>query len=414
MRKSIHIICTIIIIFIANQLFAQINTDSLFMVAIEQSRAEDYDNAIINAKKVLEIHPDRADVAVFIANVYAWDRNYNLAKFYINSAYDLQPLSEPLYDSWLNILLWNAEYQQVLRTANVAEENRYPNKYNLMYKRLIAYKYLNEFDAAADMFKDGKNEDLLDSAQINGLARELILKSKTHTATAYYSVDFFDNNDPKPQHLAYLDYSFKIKKNTLIFRLNYANRYDDYGLQLEADYYQLLKKSKYLYFNYGASIYNDLFPKHRAGAEFYFPLKRNFEASIGARYMNFPNNNVYTITGHISKYVSYYWIALRPYYTFQEQGNSISLVANARRYGKSTLSYWGIELGYGNSPDERYILDPSGDYFNLNSYRIKLEKDFMVGKADDLKISFGYSYEETAKSLFRARYTVEIIYKHRL
>jgi len=401
-------------IFCANNLLAQINTDSLFMVAIEQSRTDDYDNAIINAKKVLEIHPDRADVAVFIANVYAWDRNYNLAKFYINSAYDLQAISEPLYDSWLNILLWNSEYKQVLRTANTAEENRYPNKYNILLKRLIAYKYLNEYDAAADLFKNGQNKELMDSTHINYLARELILKSKKHTATAYYSVDLFDQNDPKPQHLAYLDYSFKIKKNTLIFRANYAHRYHEDGLQLEADYYQLLKKSKYLYFNYGASVYNELFPKHRAAFEFYTPLKKAFEASIGARYIYFPDNNIYTITGHISKYIGSYWLALRPYYTFQESGNSVSLVANARRYGKTTLSYWGLELGYGNSPDERYILDPDGDYFNLNSYRIKLEKNIMVGKADDLKISFGYTYEETFKSKFRPRYTIEIIYKHRL
>lgn len=415
MRKYIHIISTIIIVFIANNIFAQINTDSLFMVAIEQSRAEDYDNAIINARKVLEIHPDRADVAVFIANVYSWDRNYNLAKFYINSAYDLKPESEILYDSWLNILLWNAEYDQVLRTANTAEKNRYKNKYNLALKRLIAYKYLNDFDAAADMFKDGKNEELLDSLHINSLARELIIKSKTHTISAYYAIDLFDNNDPKPQHLAYIDYAFPIKKkNTLIFRLNYANRYDENALLLEADYYQILKKSKYLYFNYGASIYNNLFPKHRAAAEFYFPLKRHFEASVGARYMYFPSNNVFTLTGHISKYAGYYWIALRPYFTYQDAGNSFSFVANVRRYGKTTLSYWGLELGYGNSPDERYILDPSGDYFNLNSYRVKLEKNFMVGKTDDLRVSFGYSYEETVKSLFRSRYTIEIIYKHRL
>lgn len=414
MRKSIHIISAIIVVFIANQLFAQTNTDSLFMVAIEQSRAEDYNSAIVNAKKVLEIHPDRADVAVFIANVYAWDRNYNLAKFYINTAYDLKPRSEILYDSWLNIVLWNAEYEQVLRTADIAEENKYPNRYNVLLKRLIAYKYLNQFDAAADLFKDGKNKDLIDSTHIKSLARELILKSKKHTATFYYSIDFFNNNDPKPQHLAYIDYSFRIKKNTLVFRLNYANRFNENGLQLEADYYQLLKKSKYLYFNYGASIYNDLFPKHRAGAEFYFPLKRNFEASVGARYLNFPDINVYTLTGHISKYVSYYWIAFRPYFSYQKNSNSISLVANARRYGKTTLSYWGIELGYGNSPDERYILDPSGDYFNLDSYRIKLEKNIMIGKADDLKVSFGFAYEETVKDQFRPRYTIEIIYKHRL
>lgn len=395
------------------QLFSQINSDSIFDVAIKHARNAEYDKAIQNANKVLEIHPDRADVDVFIANVYAWKGKTDSAKIYVKKAYELEPVNDELYDSWLNVLLWNAEYEELLKTIDLAIENEYDDNYNVTLKRLYAYKYLGEYGKGVALF-DNKNQKLLDSTRINSMYREMLIKNSRNALSAFYSMDFFNDGFTSPQHLAYIDYAFKIKRNTLIFRLNYANRFNENGLQLEADYYHQLKKGKYLYFNYGASIYNDLFPKHRAGVEFYFPLKKHFEASIGARYMYFTGNHVPILTGHLGKYLNSYWFSIRPYYTIQDIGNSISFVANARKYGKISMSYWGIELGFGNSPDERYILDPSAEFFRYSSYRIKFERNTMIGKANELKLSFGYAYEETAKSVFRNKFTLEIIYKHRL
>ena len=395
------------------QLFSQINSDSIFDVAIKNARNAEYNKAILNANKVLDIHPDRADVDVFIANVYAWKGKTDSAKIYVKKAYELQPVNEELYDSWLNVLLWNAEYEELLKTIDLAVKNEYDDNYNITLKRLYAYKYLGEYEKGVALFEN-KNQKLLDSTKINSIYREMLIKNSRNALSALYSMDFFTDGITSPQHLAYVDYAFKIKRNTLIFRLNYANRFNENGLQLEADYYHQLKKGRYLYFNYGASIYNNLFPKHRAGLEFYFPLKNHFEASIGARYMYFTGNHVPIITGHLGKYLNSYWFSLRPYFTIQDIGNSISFVANARKYGKLSMSYWGLELGFGNSPDERYILDPSAEFFRLSSYRIKLERNIMIGKANELKFSFGYAYEETAKSVYRNKFTIEIIYKHRL
>lgn len=388
--------------------------DSIYLLAKKEVKLGNYTTGIGHAKSVLEIFPERNEVILLIANSYAWQSKYDSAKIYIAEAYENDPKNPSLYDTWLNTLLWNSEYNEVLIKANLAEENDYSNQYNLALKRLYSYNDLVEYDSAISLFETKENKVLLDSTPLFNVYRDVLIKSKKNTITGYYSIDLYDDNNPNPQHLAYIDYGFKIKKHSLIFRLNYANRFHTNGLQLEADYYHVLKKAKYFYFNYGISILNDVFPQHRAGAEYYFPLSKRFEASFGARYMYFSNKHVPILTAHVSTYVNKLWFAIRPFYTFDENGNSISLIGNVRLFGDISYSYWGIELAYGNSPDERYLLNPTGDYFTLNSYRVKLEKSLMVTATNDLKISFGFAYEETAKSVFRNRYTIELIYKHRL
>jgi YaiO family outer membrane protein len=415
MNKLKHIGIILGLLTLISNISAQkINTDSLFRIAINQAKSSQYIKAISTAKQVKEILPERDDISIFIANVYAWKGDYDSAKVFINHAYEQNPKSQELYDSWLNILLWNSEYEKLLTTADLAVKNDYKNHYNLTLKKLYAYKYLGEYGKGVDMFANGQNSQLLDSSKIHNVYRDMLLKHHKNTITAYYSIDLFDHNNPSPQHLAFIDYAFKIKKNTLVPRINYANRYAINGLQLEVDYYHLLKKGKYLYFNYGASVLNNLFPKHRAGAEFYFPLPAHFEASVGLRYMYFTDNHVFTLTGHIAKYIQSFWLSFRPYYSIAKAGNTFSTVINARKYAKNPLNFWGLELGYGNSPDDRYLVDPTGARYRLTSYRAKLEKNLMVGEKDDLRLSLGYTYEETLENTYRNRYTIEIIFKHRL
>jgi YaiO family outer membrane protein len=390
-----------------------VNTDSIFQVAIDLAKEKKYDKSIETAKTVLGHHPDRVDVLVFIANDFAWNSEFDSAKVYINKAYKKDPKNQELYDSWLNILLWNAEYEEVIRKADLAEDHKYTNKDNLTLKRLYAYNNLDRYDSAAALFDNGKNQKLLDSAAINSLYEDVLIKSKKNIVSGYYTVDFFQGNDPTPHHLAYVDYGTKINRNTLIFRLNYANRYNLNGALIEADYYHLLSGKRYFYFNYGFAVTKDLFPRHRAGIEYYFPLPNKFEGSIGARYIYFTNTGVFILTGHLAKSIDKKWFALRPFISFEQSGNYISLIGQARLIGHNPFVYWGVELAYGNSPDDRYFLDPAGTYFNLNAYRIKFEKSVMITKTDDLKFALGFAYEEYQKDLFRQRYTLEITYKLR-
>jgi len=389
------------------------NMDSIFNVAIVSAREKKYDKARRNADIVLKAFPDRADVLIFKANIDAWESKFDSANVKLDKAYQLDPESKELYDSWMNVELWDQEYQKLLDKADLAEDYKYPDKENLTLKRVYAYKGLMEYDSAISILEREENQYLLDSSSIKYLYDEMIMKSKRNFITAYYAIDLFENNNPDPQHLAYLDYGVRINKNTLVLRLNWANRFNKTGLQAEADFYLKLPKSQYMYFNYGFALTNDLFPRHRAGVEYYFPLKKNFEGSVGARYLHFTDNQVFVLTGHVGKNINKLWLSLRPYFSFQKSGNYLSLVGNARLFGDNRLNFWGVELGYGNSPDERYVLDPDGNYFNYNSYRIKLEKGFKIGKASDLRLGASYTYEEIQQNVFRSRITFEVIYKYR-
>ncbi len=400
-----------IIISTSINIAAQTNIDSLFSVAIKNSQEKNYELAIEKAKLVIDLDSSRNDVRLFIANAYAWNNDYASSKQYISKVYADNPLNNELYDTWLNVLLWNKEYSALLKTIDTAQTNGYNNQYNITLKKALAYQGLKQYNAGINYLN--QNSSLLDSSAINYIYLELKKSSSKNTITGYYALDFFDKNSPTPQHLAYIDYGIAKSRNIFIFRLNYANRFNLEDFQPEADLYHIFKNNHYLYANYGFGIKNDLFPQHRFGIEYFFPFGDAYETSLGAKYFIYQNSKATVLTGHIGKYLSNTWLSLRPYYTLQEGSNAFAALFNARMYANNQISYTGIELGYGNSPDDRFVYSQPGETIWLSAYKIKLERNIAIKQSNELRLGVGYVYEEISKDSFRNRYLFEIIFKHR-
>jgi hypothetical protein len=85
-----------------------------------------------------------------------------------------------------------------------------------------------------------------------------------------------------------------------------------------------------------------------------------------------------------------------------------------RYYQKNPINYYGIELLYGNSPDERYSAFQSTEQLLLTNYKIKLEKNTALFHYHELKLSVAYAYEEFALNSFRNRLTLEALIKIRI
>jgi YaiO family outer membrane protein len=389
----------------------QVNTDSIFNSAIINARQGNYDEALEEAGSVLKIYPDRTDILVFVANVYAWKGDYASALNQVEQAYQLNDSSSGLYNTWLNILLWSKDYENVIKIANQAKQNSYTDDYNLVLKKSLAYKALERYDNGIELIDSYDN--FLDSSAIKNLYNEMLLLNKKKAVSFYYSLSLYDDNDIQPQHLAYVDYSFKVKRQTFIPRLNYAYRFDQSDFQIESDFYQILNNGQYLYANFGVGVLNELFPKYRAGFEYYFPIAKSMEASLGGRYLNSDDYDVVILTGHLSKYFHRVWLSVRPYYVLQETKNTFTYVFNARYYEPNPLNYWGIEFLYGNSPDENFSLLQSSDVYLLKNYRVKIEKNCAVLKFGEIKLTAAYSYEEFQADLFRNKFTLEVLLKHR-
>jgi YaiO family outer membrane protein len=379
--------------------------------AINSNKYKQYQLAIENAKKKLSSNPESGDLIILIANNYAWQDKTDSALLYIQKAQQIKYYNNEMFDSWLNILLWSHQYNNLIEVINTAKKYHYSDNENLLRKNLIACTELKNYNEGIKLAESADNKELIKIEDISYLYNNLLMKRNTNVISAFYSLDFFDSY--APQHLASLGYSFQVDKHTLAIRSNYAKRFGSNDMQLESDFYFQLKNKSYMYFNYGYAFNSSLFPKHRIGYEYYISLKHKMETSLGARYLSYINSKVYILTGHLEKYMGRNWLAFRPFYVIQKNARSFTLLGNYRFYGKDPLNFWGIELGYGNSPDDSYANIQNATYKDLKAYKAKLEKNFVFSRISDIKIGIGYSREEFKSDKFRNRYLIELGYKFR-
>jgi len=394
---------------------AQINTDSIFDRAINLAKNQSYAPAIADAKEALKYDSKRGDIMVFIANVYSWQVKNDSALIYIKQAQKANYKQNDFYEAWTNVLLRSKKYVELLISCDEALKNNYLNTEDILQKKMIAYDALKRYNTGIELIELPQNKKYLESKSIDNLYSTLLSKRNTNVISAYYTLDMFDSGFG-PQHLASLGHSFDVDGHNLGLRLNYANRFGFNDVQLETDFYLKLRNKQYMYLNYGYAFKATLFPIHRAGLEYYFPLPNKFEASIGGRYLDYANSDVFIATGHLGKYLAKSWFGIRPFYVYKNPINnqSFSLIANYRIFSKTELDYWGFELGFGNSPDDIYSTSQNG-FNQLKAYKVKLEKNLMLNRIYDLHLGLGYSREEYGTAIqFRNRFTAELGYKIRL
>jgi YaiO family outer membrane protein len=402
-----------ILIFCSVQIInAQQNTDSIFSSAIAVSKNQQFDNSIKIAKYALSTDTKRGDIMVFIANVYSWQLKNDSALIYIKKAKSINYQQADLYETWTNILMRSHQYDLLLESCNIAEQNNYSSA-DILKKRLIAYTELKAYSEGVKIAEAPKNKLMLKQEPFNSLYNSLLIKRNTHIVSANYSLDVFDN-DPS-RHLGSLGYSFQLGQHTLAPHINWANRFGKNDLQIGTDFYLQMVREQYFYFNYDYSIGSILFPRHRLGVEYYFPLKYKREASLGMRFMGYQNSQVFIFTGHLGKYFGRNFMDIRPFYVTQKSSKSLTLIGTYKYFGKNELNYWGLELGFGNSPDDIFANSAISSFNQLNAYKIKVEKNFMLNRISDFRIGLGYISEEyDATKPYRNRFTIDLGYKIRL
>jgi len=245
------------------------------------------------------------------------------------------------------------------------------------------------------------------------LKASIIESRKTRTLTIdTYAYTFSDGD---PWYFGSVSVGEKISKfGSIIFRYNYAKRFDRVGYQYEVDAYPSISKGIYLYFNTGFSNKVN-FPYSRFTLEPYFNLPAAFELSLGFRYLNFDQERLVTFgsskaliyTGTIGKYIGNYWLSLRPYLVPGNDGWSKSINLTVRRYFVDELNYLSLTVGTGMSPDEQqYAYDPF--LYFLKSYKMSLEYQRKIGERFMVTIGTGFAREEISQGTNRDRFSLDI------
>ena len=416
MKKRITVIL-IILTGLLSEVHAKVNTDSIFERAILLAKNQHFNLAIIDAKKALSYNTKRGDIMVFLANAYSMDNKTDTAFMFIRWAKEIGYHNDDYYETWTNILLRDHQYIALLHACNEAEKQKYPDIEDLFRKRLIAYTELRYYDYGIHLIEEPQNKGYLNDKKINEVYSYLIYERNVNTLSVNYALNMFDKGYI-PQHLASLGYSLRIGENSLGLVANYINQQNLNYVQLKANFHISLGEEQSIYFNYGYAYKASLFPQHQGSFEYYVNFPDHIESSFGARFMNYEklNTNLFILTAQIDKYLENNWFAIRPYYVFNisSKKKSFSLMNNYRLFGSNEFDFWGIEIDYGNMPDDLYSTTQVFGFSQLTSYKIKIEKNFRINRISGLDIGVGYSNEELKWYLYRNRLSVDVGYKIRL
>jgi YaiO family outer membrane protein len=159
------------------------------------------------------------------------------------------------------------------------------------------------------------------------------------------------NADLPSWHVMSIEAEARGVAGTLLARATLADRFDQFGHQIEVDAYPRLSPNVYAYLNAGYSP-SDIFPTWRYGAELYAAVPGGFEVSAGARLLAFDERDVVLYTGSLGKYIPNYYGALRPTLSFRDGEALFSAGLLVRRYLGDTYRYVDLRAGRGESPLE--------------------------------------------------------------
>jgi YaiO family outer membrane protein len=345
------------------------------------------------------------DAWVLIGRTYTWDNKYDSARMAFREVLSREQGYYDAIDAMIDLEYWTDHYEACIKQCNIGLSFHAKDR-NYQIKKTKALIALKQFDKATLILNgiittDTVNKDANDLLNAIRLAR---IKNKI---TINYSYACFEKRMIAPWHLAYLQYSRQTSFGTIIGRLNYANRYNTNGLQVEADAYPSLTKSSYLYLNLG---YSDkfIFPHFRSGAEIYEKLPSAFEASLGFRYLSFASSDVFIYTASMGKYIGNYWLSARTYITPDKIGTSVSGMLMARRYFADKDNYVGIRFSYGTSPDDRKNLLTSNEILHVKSDAVRLEFNKKLKQVWIINLAAIYENEEYYPAKFRYIITGDI------
>lgn len=181
-------------------------------------------------------------------------------------------------------------------------------------------------------------------------------------AGASYSVDSFDDGSD-PWHEATISLTRKTRVGSLIVRGSRAERFGEEDQLGEVDFYPRFRPGTYAYISAGVTPGPVLYPQYRLAFDLYQSLGRGFEASGGARYLDFDNPaTIYAAT--LSKYIGNWMFTGKLYYVpgsgdLDATSASTSGHGGFRRYfGSDGTSFVGVAYSHGFNVEEvRNIVD---------------------------------------------------------
>jgi len=347
--------------------------DGLFQAARKAAFDEkNYPLAKHYSLKALDISPKYWDIKVFLGRLYSWDKQPDSAMACFAQVLAAQPDYEDAAVAYTDLEYWNDHYDNALKIADDGLKY-HPASKDLLLRKAKVLSAMRRYKEAGNNVDQVLKEDRKNTDALAIASHIKDLRSLNRIGVSYDYVYFdkgFGSRDP--WHLASIDYTRQTALGSIAGRINYANRFNESGVQVEMDAYPHISKMFYNYVNVGYSDKVGVFPQWRAGFSLYANLPKSFEAELGIRYLYFTSpTNIFI--AYVGKYYKNYLFGVRTYLTPDNQTVSQSYNLLGRYYFGGADDYIGLTLGTGISPDDRLLNQQLDSKFKLKTYKAALD-----------------------------------------
>lgn len=354
------------------------SSDELFQQARTLAfKQKDYVKAIALSKEALTKSPDYSDIRIFLGRLYTWNDQPDSARQELKSVINKHQDNEDASLAIASLEFWENNSKLALDYVNSGLKH-HPQSEDLL---LLKAKILNDLKQWTEA--DSELKTLLkinpSSTEARSLAVRIRQNSSKNKIGVAYDFIHFDKQFDDPWHLLSVDYGRQTSLGSIIGRVNYANRFNNSGVQFEVDAYPHISNTFQAYISGGYSNDVGVFPEYRAGFSLYANLPKSFEAEAGFRYLTFGESTwIYTFS--VGKYYKNFWFNLRTYLTPSNNDVSRSFSLTTRYYFGGADDYFSMRLGTGLSPD-----DPQNNVLIGNSNYKLTSNNVTIGYRKSIK-----------------------------
>ncbi len=372
-------------------------TDEIFAKADEEAKAGNWKQARRYCREVLVEDPNYFPASLLIANTFAWENRFDSARIVTQQLQVKHPNDYDLLDLTVNIEIWNRKYKAALTQVDKAL-SMYPKDENFLYKRAYI-QYLDKDYKGALQTLNRLFEVNPDHEQGNELHKNIM---ENHRYKDYVFLEEYFEFFKEPYLSRKLITSTGLSKwtrhGTYIARVNMGEElpYESLAFQFEAEAYQQLFPTNYLYLDYAYSK-SDFFPKHRGAIEFFQRLPKGFEASIGTRFLYW-TDLTWIYTGSVSWLHNKNYLAFRPFFSYKNSRWVDSYNLTYRRYFSEKEDYIYAMVGFGSYSDDFVQLNPNPG----NSYMAQVGLLKFITVRWFALASLGYAYDDGYRNRFQA------------
>lgn len=394
-----------------------INVDSLLYETIDLLKEKDYEQVKVNAQKALKIAPDYLDYNLVLGKAQEMTGEIDKARQNYKRVIKRNKDYKAAFTYLFNLEFQAENYQSAKEVSEEAIQY-HPEDESFYFKKLSVFQPLGDLQGEYAFIKEIQPK----FPENNDLNRRLVnleLRFDFDIAGMTYSLTHFDRDNVGPWHLLGFQYIRQRKWGSLISRVNYADRLsaggsNSTGLQYELESYVFTGKNSYSYL--GGSYSNDqVFPTWRFRFSHFMYFNKGWGADIGGRYtQTFDDREFYTAALGLNKYLGSYWIYLRSYVMTENKDKYYPAITLTTRYFlDSRFDYVSLNLGYGNSPDERSTLGQFQSRVSTESYRVNLGYFRMLDQKYLVGIQGGYNNQEFLPDRFQNEFELFLSLQYR-